>query len=620
MPGHGTSAQAYSEEDNIRPFWNLFNRMQSGPAIELFAVQPACNERFPLVPQWELLATHKSGSGGSIHLLQDPRFNSAAAMSLSGAPELPYPIYAAAIGRFLPSEDSALLASLAHEDTSEDSSEVGQTLRISRLGRGLPPQPILIDRAHLGGRAAPGGLAAVDIDGDGQDELAVFVRENTADYKVAEHVEVYSLGTSLRRVARWPIPGFRNERTLGILTSPTDLETPTSSLALATTTGFDIHLRLFVWSASARSFHPLEGRSEYFQLRNRDASSASALALSDADGDGRNELAFLNEPLSRLEQYKISRGEPGAPGELIRWIDGDVNQGASLITAKSATDWSDAPRTEPDLIAVETLVNRATITNYQQRDSGDVRIVLTQAQAIELPPRNELDAVTEGHFFGDSSERLLLLLRREGRQQYLDAWRVDDYGRILGDRQPIEKWRVENRSQVLDNGIAAADLDGDRRDELIIARQQGSDQELTAFALDPGREITLRAIADEPRRLPRDERFMSMAATSQHDGSRDRVAILTARDSDRQVPIFDLLPSTWSTGTVLGRTSIDARITAISGIRGANDGAPLLALGRESSLAKFLTPLGLTEDGVHAQASSPWYVLDERAVLLTGWR
>lgn len=611
----------HTREDIARPFWNLQQARQPGPSIELFAVQAACNERPPLAETWDTLTSRKSGSGGALQLMTDPRFSTTPSASLSGAPELPFPIYAAAVGKFLPSEDVALLASLADEDVPEEGREVRQTLRISRLARGLPPQPLLVDRESLAGRAAHGGLAALDVNGDGVDELAVFVRENTADYRVAEHVEIYALGTRLTRVARWPISSYRGERTLGIFTSPTDLETPMGSLALATSIGTEIRIRLLHWSSEAQTFQPLEGRRAHLRLPNREAASAAALALGDMDGDGRNELALLNTRRSRTELYKIPHGQPGVASEPTRWDDRAAIAESNIITAVASSGWWDAPRTQPDLVILETLVNRSTLVGYQQRTGAGMGIALTQAQVLDLPPRNEPNALSIGRFSDGSSERLLLLVRREGRQQYLDAWPVNERGQIVGGRQNVDKWRAERTDQVLDNGIAAADIDGDGRDEVILARQRGSDQELIVYALDSGRELALRPIGSGPRRLPRDERFLAMSALPSMDGRRDSLAILGSYGSDRHIVILEAEPSGWSAGRVVSQTPLDARITAVAAGSSSQFGrAPLLALGRESSLAKFITPLSVNSDGVQPRESFPWYVLDERAVLWAGWR
>src|SRR5215212_599496 len=131
---------------------------------------PSCEERGPEFASPDLLALAEADKAAVLGRGIEPRAQNPVVGPVVSAPLLPEPPIAAAVGRFFRDDPTSHLVAVLFDDRHE--------MAAFRLLDGAPPERVRVDPTPFkkGLEVVRQGIAPVDIDGDGVDELVVLMR------------------------------------------------------------------------------------------------------------------------------------------------------------------------------------------------------------------------------------------------------------------------------------------------------------------------------------------------------------------------------------------------------------------------------------------------------------
>ena len=179
------------------PFWNLPDRERPGPTVQIFAMGPSCEERGPEFASPDLLALAQANKAVVLGRGRDPRAQNPVVNLVASVPLLTEPPIAAAIGRFFRDDPTPNLVAVLFDDQHE--------MVAFRLLDGAPPQRMRVDPTPFkkGLEVVRQGIAPVDVDGDGVDELVVLMRGRGDQAQL----NLYRLGAEDSPLLRHRLPG-----------------------------------------------------------------------------------------------------------------------------------------------------------------------------------------------------------------------------------------------------------------------------------------------------------------------------------------------------------------------------------------------------------------------------
>jgi hypothetical protein len=293
------------------PFWNLHDRTRPGPTVQLFAMGPSCDERGPKFVSPQLLALAEVDKGAMLGEGK-PRTQDSVAYQFAQPPLLPEAPVAAAVGRFFPNDSNPYLLTVLFDDRPE--------MEAYRLVSGAPPERVQFDPNPVDTRLeiVRHGMAAVDVDGDGVDELAV-IKRGRGD---KAQLDLYQIGAEESPLlASGAMDAMDGSEVTAMASVPPDSTYPPGTVALLYRHGdtFTIHLarvRLSGQTGSSSKSSPTVRLEPIGPLFFRPPPGSPAYRISfaagDFDGDGRNEFALLDRQRDAAQIFKVPTGQPNS--------------------------------------------------------------------------------------------------------------------------------------------------------------------------------------------------------------------------------------------------------------------------------------------------------------------
>ncbi len=278
------------------PFWNLSDRERPGPTVQVYAMGPSCEERGPEFASPDLLALAQVHNAAVLGRGIGPRAQNPIVDQMASAPLLPEPPVAAAVGRFFPNDPTAYLVAVLFDDEHE--------MVAYRLDSETPPERARVDATPVESRleVVRHGMAPVDVDGDGVDELAIMKRGRGEKAQL----ELYRLGAEdSPLMASGTMDSMNGSEVTAMAPVPPDLTYPSGSVALLYRHGDTLTIRLARVQMSGQTAQLEPIGPQYFRPPPGSPTYRISFAVGDFDGDGRNEFALLDRQRNAANIFKI---------------------------------------------------------------------------------------------------------------------------------------------------------------------------------------------------------------------------------------------------------------------------------------------------------------------------
>ena len=307
------------------------------------------------------------------------------------------------------------------------------------------------------GSRNPGGLAAGDFDGDGLTDLALLGRRvlylvghtKEGEFAPVKKVPASAEGSGFLLVADLDGDGRQD------LAYPVGQQETPLSFRLQSESG-EVGPERFAEVPAFRAAAPVRLAAE-----------------------GGDAVAFVLAASGRLELRQLEVGEAsgsaaGGPGLRLYPLEKDKAERQFVVCDLDGDGRLDVVVTDPSTAQVSVL--------FQREPGGGTR-VSGFGQPVSYPSLSAISAVAVGDLDGDGSPELLVLSKEEEAIGY-SRWQRGSAGRgRLGFPQPVP---LAGRPLA----VAAGDVDGDGRDEIIYVGKQEKTYRLSWRGLGEGGELS----------------------------------------------------------------------------------------------------------------------------------
>ncbi|MFN0073101.1 MAG: glycosyltransferase family 39 protein [Chloroflexota bacterium] len=458
--GHGNRHLEGGPDDEFSPFWNLWSWARPGPTIELYEMTRPCGERGPQHPPVDLIMLTTGDRGTEAWSSPDPRLITEGPRLLFPTDDFPQPVLGAVIGSFVSGEPSNLQAVLFEQSGQ-------QRLGLYRISTTSAPHLIMLDDEVITSCrcVSPAGIAAADIDGDGVDELLA-LREDQG----IQSLDIFSLNAARPRlIHRAAVEGRsgRPAETMAII--PADITGP-ARIAFLFEIGSQYWIDSWEFAELSRSFSRSVRTATYvFPAGNRDLSTV--ISFADVDGDGRNELALLNDNRQSIEIFRLPALGTSELGRVTHYQRRPVVGEAQLIYTGTVRP-KDPPREETAaFLQLDQQGPRLEVTSIAPGSSSPFLVQVTRPQELGRLGRRDVVGSASGHFLTAAGLPSLAIMYAEGRTVTVELYQRNFDGTLRTQGIELDRWRAESSDSPVGLSLAAIDLDGDGRDELVSGRK-----------------------------------------------------------------------------------------------------------------------------------------------------
>lgn len=447
-------------DETFGPFWRLWNVQRPGPMIELFEITPNCVAEPPRHPAMELLAVSDDGSSMDLWLIRDPRFAETGASVAFRSDRLPQQPRALALGRFIPG-DATLSAAVLWQESGQD------VLGLYRLSQEHPPQLVMLDRAEIVACRciSSQGFAAIDLDGDGVDELAALgVTEGV------EWLRAFSLAREQpRRLWERRIDSGTKQAAVALSAGPADGHGP-ARLGLLYAIGNDYQLHVLDPSLTDV---PL-GR---YRLPAGGDGLLPVMSMGDMDGNGVNDVALLDASRRQAHLFRLPPSSSREPEMMTVFQRRAVAEGTRLLQTVPSTPLIQDTLPAVEILAIDQAERDLALLGLAFDEHSSFPLRLADAPTIELPERRTVLGLTSGRFIAEDPWPSVVVMFQRGRNVSLEMHRRNADGRLTETSVELDRWRSGEDERPVRNSLAAVDLDGDGVDELVSGRADLMNQE-----------------------------------------------------------------------------------------------------------------------------------------------